>query len=110
MINDDDDDDDVHEDLHTSFLKTISINLKSLSFTKEIKYINNPLQEDYIQIARVNLHLQRKADRLRMENLLNPILQLEHRQKIWQQIWQKYFNLQDDVCPASMKIPSIGPI
>jgi len=80
------------------FLKSITLNNKNISFNEKVNYIYTPVHLiEELNRNRQNSSLQKKADHIRMENLLNPILISSHRQKIW----IRNFNLQD---PVNMRI------
>lgn len=80
------------------FLKSITLNNKNISFNEKVNYIYTPVHLiEELNRNRQNSSLQKKADHIRMEKLLNPILISSHRQKIW----IRNFNLQD---PVNMRI------
>ena len=62
--------------------------MKSVRFSNKVTIFheNYKISED-LQKARTSDYLQRKADQARMEHLLNPILSLEHRKKMYKKIF-----------------------
>jgi hypothetical protein len=63
-----------------SFLDSIKLNTTNVSFSDSIIYIYPP--PHLIDIRQDQSFLQRKADKLRMKVLLQPILDDTHRDKI----------------------------
>lgn len=55
--------------------------------TLDVIYEDPALSEDLKQ-SRIGDYLKRQADRLRMERLLNPILEPAHRDKMWRMVQQ----------------------
>lgn len=55
--------------------------------TLDVIYEDPALSED-LKLSRIGDHLQRQADHLRMERLLNPILEPAHRDKMWRVVQQ----------------------
>lgn len=55
--------------------------------TLDVIYEDPALSED-LKLSRIGDYLKRQADRLRMERLLNPILEPAHRDKMWRMVQQ----------------------
>ena len=55
--------------------------------TLDVIYEDPALSED-LKLSRIGDYLKRQADHLRMERLLNPILEPAHRDKMWRVVQQ----------------------
>lgn len=75
-------------DLHNQTIFSEKMLKKKVSFDlSQIQYWYEPVEQSKaLHEARKSDFLQRQADKMRMEHLLNPILSTSHRQKIFQKL------------------------